>query len=200
MMTTRISLAVVVLLACSLLFPHATHAQGSVVHDVPPAAGPTVKDDDQKATGEPAPAPAPEEFSPEMIRLRNKIRTCLSYYYQRPTSVNERSPWGIMHSLISFGVDTELLAGNQRVNAIGWLCYNRPCKGMTLMTIKNGRLVTAQRSGLPGSRRPAVVHAGVVQSADHVSDPRRRSRIHGRGPGGARAAQVSRQRVSSRSN
>ena len=244
MMTTRISLAVVVLLACSLLFPHASHAQGSqtratdtpseqqlpqplaadqteedaddpiqvdepvaddmeaanerpplnspkadddekestqqapvkspaakdddhavnekpaddpaagdddrVVHDVPPAAGPTVNDDDQAAIGEPAPAAAPEKLSPEMIRLHNKVRTCLSYYYQRPTRVNERSPWGIMHSLISFGVDTELVAGNQRVNAIGWLCYNRPCKGMKLLTVDNGRLAARVGDGYQG--------------------------------------------------
>ena len=67
----------------------------------------------RQQSDEPAAVPAPpaKEFSPEMIRLRNKIRTCLSYYYQRPTSVNERSPWGIMHSLISFGVDTELVGG-----------------------------------------------------------------------------------------
>ena len=39
----------------------------------------------------------------------------------------------MMHSLISFGVDTEVQAGRQRVNAIGWLCYNRPCRGMKLL-------------------------------------------------------------------
>jgi hypothetical protein len=83
-------------------------------------------------------------FSPEMTRLRNRIRTCLSYYYQHATSIDERSPWGVMHSLIAFGVDTELVAGNKRVNAIGWLCYNRPCKGMTLMTVKDGQLVMRQ--------------------------------------------------------
>ena len=87
-------------------------------------------------------------FSPEMTRLRNRIRTCLSYYYQHATSIDERSPWGVMHSLIAFGVDTELVAGNKRVNAIGWLCYNRPCKGMTLMTVKDGQLI--MRENGPG--------------------------------------------------
>lgn len=89
-------------------------------------------------------AKSSKTFSPEMIRLRNRVRTCLSYYFQHATSVDERSPWGIMHSLIAFGVDTELVADNKRVNAIGWLCFNRPCKGMTLMTVKDGQLVMRQ--------------------------------------------------------
>ncbi|MCU0958838.1 MAG: hypothetical protein MUF48_01925 [Pirellulaceae bacterium] len=90
------------------------------------------------------PARPAKDLSPAMLRLRDKVRTCLSYYYQRPERVEERSPWGIMHSLISYGVDTELLAGNQRVNAIGWLCYNRPCRGITLMTVNDGQLAMKQ--------------------------------------------------------
>lgn len=97
----------------------------------------------QDASAKPA-----KSISPEMAKLRNRIRTCLSYYYQHPTSVDERSPWGIMHSLIAFGVDTELVASNKRVNAIGWICFNRPCKGMTLMTVKDGEL--AMRGNGPG--------------------------------------------------
>lgn len=128
---------------------------------VPPAAGssktPQAK---SETTLVPVPkpnAPAPSKadaaktaktFSPEMTRLRNRIRTCLSYYFQHATSVDERSPWGIMHSLIAFGVDTELVADNKRVNAIGWLCFNRPCKGMTLMTVKDGQLI--MRENGPG--------------------------------------------------
>ena len=116
----------------------------------PPAANDQAPTAKPAADDEQTPVKPAKEFSPEMIRLRNKIRSCLSYYYQRPTSVNERSPWGIMHSLISFGVDTELLAGNQRVNAIGWLCYNRPCKGMTLLTVKDDQLATRSGPGYQG--------------------------------------------------
>ena len=85
-----------------------------------------------------------------MLRLRDKVRTCLMYYYQRPESVAERSPWGIMHSLISFGVDSEVLAGNQRVNGIGWLCWNRPCRGMKLLYVKGDQLQTREGPGYQG--------------------------------------------------
>ena len=112
----------------------------------PPEQADTGPDEAKTTVKEPV-KPA-KEFSPEMTRLRNKIRTCLTYYYQRPTNIDERSPWGVMHSLISFGVDTEMLAGKQRVNAIGWLCFNRPCRGMTLMTVQDGQL--AMRTNGPG--------------------------------------------------
>ncbi len=85
-----------------------------------------------------------------MLRLRDRIRSCLMYYYQRPESVAKRSPWGVMHSLISFGVDTEVLAGNQRVNAIGWLCYNRPCNGMQLLQLEDGRVAPKNGPGYQG--------------------------------------------------
>jgi hypothetical protein len=33
-----------------------------------------------------------------------------------------------MHAILPFGVEAELGAGNRRVNAIGWACYNGLCK------------------------------------------------------------------------
>ncbi len=94
-----------------------------------------------------APAKPARQFSPQLLRLRDRNRACLMYYFQRPESVAQRSPWGIMHSLISFGVDTEILAGRDRVNAIGWMCYNRPCRGMSLMQLSGS--YPAPRNG-PG--------------------------------------------------
>ncbi len=78
--------------------------------------------------------PKPKKhFSRQMLQLRDRNRSCLMYYYQRPESVTKRSPWGVLHAMIAFGVDSELQMGRQRVNAIGWLCYNRPCRGLKLM-------------------------------------------------------------------
>jgi len=69
----------------------------------------------------------------EQRALRDKIRSCLGYYFYRPENTQRRSPWGVMHLIIGFGVDTPLLAGDQDVNAIAWLCANGPCSGMQLL-------------------------------------------------------------------
>jgi hypothetical protein len=76
---------------------------------------------------------APGEFSPEMLKLKGKLRETLGWYYDHPQKVNDRSPWGIMHWLIPFGVDSYVIdAKGQRQNTIGYLCFNYPCKGQRL--------------------------------------------------------------------
>ena len=83
----------------------------------------------------------PMEVS-ELGELRNHVRRTLIHYYERPESANTRSPWGVMHSLIGFGVDTEIGAGREKVNAIGWLCWNGSCRGQRLFKLtKDGMSV-----------------------------------------------------------
>jgi hypothetical protein len=90
------------------------------------------------------------EITPQLERLRDRIRTCMRFYYQAENTAT-RSPWGVMHSLIGYGVDTELIVGRKRVNAIGWLCWNGPCRGMRLLYIDNsGQLSIKNGPGYQG--------------------------------------------------
>ena len=86
----------------------------------------------------------------EHAELRNKVRDCLAAYYRRHERVADHSPWGIMHSLIAFGVDTQVIARGQKVNAIGWLCWNQPCLGMRLFYTSNGTLQCRMGPGVQG--------------------------------------------------
>jgi hypothetical protein len=90
------------------------------------------------------------ELSTEMVKLRQNLRDCLDAYYGRPENVQSRNPWEVMHALIAYGVDTEVLVGNQRANAIGWLCYNGACKGQTLFDVSQGKLVPRKGVGVQG--------------------------------------------------
>ena len=81
-----------------------------------------------------------QDLTPELLELRDRVRKTLSWYYNEPISVNSYSPWGIMHALIAFGVDTQVYNQDQKVNAIGWLCYNNACRGQRLMYLENGKL------------------------------------------------------------
>lgn len=82
--------------------------------------------------------------------LRNKVRECLKIYYRRHERVSEHSPWGIMHSLIAFGVDTQVIVEDRKVNAIGWLCWNQPCRGMRLFYTNRGKLQARLGPGVQG--------------------------------------------------
>lgn len=86
----------------------------------------------------------------ELGELRDQIRRTLIYYYKRPEAVNSRSPWGVMHSLIGYGVDTNLQAGREQVNAIGWLCWNGNCRGQRLLRLSNGNLAVNVGPGVQG--------------------------------------------------
>lgn len=101
-------------------------------------------------------------LTPELLELRQRLRECLAYYYFRPENVAIRSPWGAMHAMIAYGVDSELIAGDKRVNAIGYLCYNGICNGQQLFYTANGRIQARIGPGVQG--HPGQFLAMLAQS------------------------------------
>lgn len=63
-------------------------------------------------------------LTPDQLRRSRRIKECLAYHLFRPETTAKRSPWGVMHAMLPFGVEAEIINGNKRVNAIGFLCYN----------------------------------------------------------------------------
>jgi hypothetical protein len=94
------------------------------------------------------------ELSPELEKLRDRMKLCSEYYSQLPENAAQRSPWGVMHAFIAYGADTELIVGAKRVNAMGWILWNGSCRGQQLLYLQNGRL--AAHVGAPGTQG----HAG----------------------------------------
>ena len=99
-----------------------------------------------ETTGEPSTAVTPEEFE----QLRLSVRRTLDAYYPKTVNVADRSPWSVMHTLIAYGVDTEIYANGKKVNAIGWLCWNQPCYGQRIFYLRDGKLKTRQGVGVEG--------------------------------------------------
>lgn len=96
--------------------------------DVPDEASPAVVDD-------------LPPLSKSQIRLRTKIRRVLAHYYNRPLNTGDRGPWELMHSMLSFEVNTKVLRGGPRgkpVSLVGWMCFNQPCRQRTLMYVNDG--------------------------------------------------------------
>lgn len=91
-----------------------------------------------------------DELSPEMLQLRDKLHECLAYYFEQREDVSRRSPWGIMHALIAFGVDTDVMVNGQRINAIGWLCWNGAGRGQRLLYVRDGELRLHRGPGVQG--------------------------------------------------
>ena len=77
-----------------------------------------------------------QAIEPELERRLLKASDCLKHYLQNPESTSVRSPWAVMHALIAFGSDYELVHGQSRVNAIGWMCHNGTCRTQRMFTPK----------------------------------------------------------------
>lgn len=67
------------------------------------------------------------QFSRRELAIRDQINDCLAYFLRNPESVVRRGPWALLHATLPFGVETEVIAGRRRVNAIGWMCFNGVC-------------------------------------------------------------------------
>ena len=93
------------------------------------------------------------ELTPAMARLRDQVRRTLALYYQRPVNARDHSPWETFHWIIAFNVDAQLHTrgpGGELTNAIGWMCYNNPCRGQRLLALQNGRVSALYGVGLEG--------------------------------------------------
>lgn len=82
------------------------------------------------------PQRALKPLTKNQILLRSKVRQVLKHYYNRPLSAADRSPWEVMHGMLAFEVHSRVLQPgpkNQPITAVGWLCFNQPCRERTLM-------------------------------------------------------------------
>jgi hypothetical protein len=83
-----------------------------------------------------APAKNLRPLTRNQIALRNKVRSVLKYYYDHPLNTGDRSPWEVMHCMLAYEVHSHVLKGGPNgapITTVGWLCFNQPCKGRTLM-------------------------------------------------------------------
>jgi hypothetical protein len=86
----------------------------------------------------------------QQVRL-DRVKSALDYYLKNPETTASRSPWAVMHALLAFGSDYEMLGpNNQRVNAIGWMCHNGLCKTQRIFTPRGNSFVPNVGGGVQG--------------------------------------------------
>lgn len=79
-----------------------------------------------------------------------RVRACLKHYLDHPETTAERSPWAVMHALLAFGSDYEMIGPKGRVNAIGWMCHNGLCKTQRIFTPRGNGFVPNVGGGVQG--------------------------------------------------
>jgi hypothetical protein len=82
------------------------------------------------------------------------VRAVLKGYYRKALNSRENDPWEAMHGMLAYGVHSRIHDGGpngQLITSVGWLCYNKPCKGQTLLYITPaGELRAKYGVGLQG--------------------------------------------------
>jgi hypothetical protein len=104
--------------------------------------------------------PTPEEIAPpppltkQLVALRARVRSVLSGYYKRSLNSRDHDPWEVMHGMLAYEVRSKIHQGSPRgelITSVGWLCYNKPCKGQTLMYVNpQGEVRAKYGVGLQG--------------------------------------------------
>jgi hypothetical protein len=113
------------------------------------------------------PSRSESELTPELTALGEKLRQTLAMYYPRHQNTRDNTPWEVMHAIIAFGVDTQLFKGGpsgERVNAVGWMCFNYPCAGERMLFVNRDKVDARRGVGVQG-------HAGqflAILAQSHV--------------------------------
>ncbi|WP_164102504.1 hypothetical protein [Candidatus Laterigemmans baculatus] len=109
-------------------------------------AGPEIAEVEPRRQASPAAV-----ISAAALRLKRPIEQTLQYYHQRPENSLERTPWGMLHAILPYGLDANIDAGRRRYNAIAWLAGNNPCRNLKLLGLtQSGRIEAHTGIGLQG--------------------------------------------------
>ena len=100
------------------------------------------------------------------MNLRTRVRSVLKGYYRKQLNSREHDPWEVMHGMLAYGVHSRIRQGGPRgepITSVGWLCYNKPCKGQTLMYVTpQGEAAGEVRRRPAGASRAIARDAGPV--------------------------------------
>lgn len=113
-------------------------------------------DSDGEADSDAADSPSQStsnQLTPEMEALGKQVRQALTMYYPRHQNTRDNTPWEVMHAIIAYGVDTRLFKGGpagERVNAVGWMCFNNPCAGERMLFVNRDKVDARRGVGVQG--------------------------------------------------
>jgi hypothetical protein len=108
----------------------------------------------------PTPAPPVAEavtsqpLTKQLIALRTRVRAVLKGYYRKQLNSADNDPWEVMHGMLAYELQSRIRQGGPSGNpitSVGWLCYNKPCKGQTLLYVNpEGEVRAKYGVGLQG--------------------------------------------------
>lgn len=94
--------------------------------------------------------------------LKSMIERTLNYYWDRPEDAAVRTHWGMLHSIMVFDRDTQIISRRQRFNAVAWMAGNNPCRNQTLFTQDQYGILPKTGVGLQGHQGQLLAIFGLI--------------------------------------
>lgn len=102
------------------------------------------------------------ELSSRALKLKPVIERGLKYYRDRPEDAAIRTHWGMMHSIMVFDKDTEIIDRQKRYNAVAWMAGNNPCRNQILFSEDANGIVVRIGPGLQGHQGQLLAIFGQI--------------------------------------
>jgi len=135
----------------------------------PEAASNEVGDDALPLENSTSDATSTEPSKSEEELRRERVQTTLQVYFTRQVDVEVLRPWSIMHGLIAYGRNSQVVVAGKHVNAAEYLAHNGIGNEMRIMYLENGKLKTRIGVGVQG--HPWQLLAMFAQSNVPVDQP-----------------------------
>lgn len=90
------------------------------------------------------------KITPELLKRKTEIEECLKYYYRKPVNADVLRPWSVMHGVLGYGQNSQVVSRGNRINAVDYLCHNGIGNDRRILRVENRKLSAAVGIGCQG--------------------------------------------------
>ena len=101
-------------------------------------------------------------LTPQAAKLKPVIEQVLKHHWERPEDAAIRTHWGMMHSIMVFDKDTDILWKQNRYNAVAWMAGNNPCRNELLFSEDEYGISVRTGVGLQGHQGQLLAIFGQI--------------------------------------
>lgn len=102
------------------------------------------------------------DLSSRALKMKPVIERGLKYYWDRPEDAAIRTHWGMLHSIMVFDKDTEIIDRQKRYNAVAWMAGNNPCRNQILFSEDSHGISVRIGPGLQGHQGQLLAIFGQI--------------------------------------
>lgn len=104
------------------------------------------------------------ELSPESLKRKDRIETCLIYHYTKPVNADALRPWSIMHGVLAYGQNSLVTSQGKRISAVDYLCQNGVGYDRRLLMLNQDKLSVIVGAGYQGHEGQLLAVLAQVQT------------------------------------